>query len=77
MAKDKKARELGHMTLAAIGIVMGSIVDVMKGADIPNDVVHLYLDRLEEGFETVLWGDAQAIMYGLVDVLRTNVPSND
>ena len=50
MAKDRKARELGHLTLGALGIVMGSVVDTMRAADVPNDLVHVYLDRLESGF---------------------------
>jgi hypothetical protein len=77
MAKDKKARELGHVTLEAIGVVMGSIVDTMRAADVPNDVIHTYIDKLEEGFAEVLWGEALAIMFSLVDVLRSGVASND
>ena len=65
------------MTLAAIGVVMGSTIDAMRVADVPNDVIHAFLGKLEQGFEAVLWGDALSIMYELVDVLRANVPSND
>ena len=60
------------MTLAALGVVMGSIVDTMRAADLPNDVVHAFIDRLDDGFGSVLLGDALGIMYELVDILRVS-----
>ncbi len=77
MAKDKKAREIGPLTLSALGVVMGSIVDTMRFADVPNDAVHHFLDELEEGFDLILYGEARAAMMGLVFILRQNVASND
>lgn len=65
------------MTLAALGVVMGSIIDTMRAADVPNDVAHAFLDRLDGGFGTVLWGDALGIMNELVDIIRSKVASND
>lgn len=77
MAKDKKARQLGHLTINALGVVLGSIIDTMRMADVPNDVVHHFLDGLENGFQECLYGEAQTIMLGLLFVLRQNVASND
>lgn len=65
------------MTLSAIGVTLGAIVDALRAADVPNDVTHHFLDRLEDGFEEVLRGETQAIMLGLVIVLRGAVADND
>jgi hypothetical protein len=77
MAKDKKARQLGYLTINALGVVIGSVIDTMRMADVPNDAVHHFLDELENGFEECLFGEAQAIMLGLLGILRQNVASND
>jgi hypothetical protein len=77
MARDKKAREFGDLTLGAIGIVIGSIVDTMQAADVPNDVIHTFLDRLEDGFEAVLYGPASDAMLMLVGILRGHLADND
>lgn len=77
MGKDKKARELGYMSLSAIGVVMGSALDAMRQAGAPNEVVRTFLDTMEEGFEDCLWGEAYDLMSGLVSILRRNVAEND
>ncbi|WP_342249364.1 hypothetical protein [Sphingomonas sp. OTU376] len=77
MAKDKKARRMGVMTISALGVALGAVIDAMKMADVPNDVAHHFLDQLEDGFEAMLSGEAQAIMLGLVKVLRGSVADND
>jgi hypothetical protein len=77
MGKDKRARLQNEMAFAMWGIVVGSIVDVMRTAQVPNDLAHHFLDRLEEGTEAVLWGEAyeQAVM--MLDAVRGSVPGND
>lgn len=77
MTKDKKARRLGHLTLAALGVTLGAIIDALRAADVPNDVTHHFLNRLEDGFFEVLYGEAQEIMLGMIFVLRENVADND
>lgn len=77
MTKDKKARQLGYLTLSALGVTLAAMIDAMKAADVPNDVAHLFLDRLEGGFEEVLFGDARNMMMLMVGVLRANVADND
>lgn len=77
MAKDKKARELGYLTLNALGVVLGSIIDTLRTADVPNDVAHHFLDELENGFEECLYGETRSAMLQLVFILRQNVASND
>jgi hypothetical protein len=77
MARDKKAREFGDLTLGAIGIVIGSIVDTMQAADVPNDTIHAFLDRLEDGFQEVLYGPACDAMLILVRILRGHLADND
>lgn len=77
MARDKKSRAMGYMTLSALGVSLGAIIDSLRAADVPNDVTHYFLNRLEDGFEGVLRGEARAIMLGLVIVLRGAVAGND
>ncbi len=77
MGKDKKARALGYMSLSAIGVVIGSALDAMRKAGAPNDVVRTFLDTMDEGFDDCLWGDAHAILTGLVSILRENMAAND
>lgn len=77
MKKDKKARQIGYLTISALGVVMASIVDAMRVAGVPNEAAHHFLDRLEDGFMEVLHGEPQTLMLGLVFVLRRDVASND
>jgi len=77
MARDKKAREFGDLTLGALGVVVGSIVDTMQAADVPNDTIHTFLDRLEDGFQEVLYGPACGAMMMLVGILRGHLADND
>jgi hypothetical protein len=77
MTKDRKARNMGYLTISAIGVVMASIVDSMRAAQMPNEAVHHFLDQLEDGFSSVLYGEPQTLMLGLVFVLRRDVASND
>jgi hypothetical protein len=77
MVKDKRARRQTEMAFAMWGILMGSIVDVMRAAQLPNDLAHHFLDRLEEGADSVLWGDAHEYAVIMLDAVRDSVPSND
>jgi len=77
MTKDRKARNMGYLTISAIGVVMASIVDSMRAAQMPSEAVHHFLDQLEDGFSSVLHGEPQTLMLGLVFVLRRDIASND
>ena len=70
MAKDRKARALGHLTLQALGVILASIVDTMREAEMEPKTIHHFLDCLDDGFDAVLDGDAYAIMTGLLTVIR-------
>lgn len=75
--KDKKARALGYLTLNALGVIVGSVVDAMRSMDVPNDVTHRFLDELEDGFSVCLYGQSQHVMLMIVATLRAQVPDND
>jgi hypothetical protein len=77
MGKDKRARRQNEMAFAVWGIFVGSIVDVMRAADISNDLTHHFLDRLEEGTDAVLWGEAHEHAVMMLDAVRGSVPGND
>lgn len=77
MTKDRKARNMSYLTISALGVMMASIVDSMRTAQMPNEAVHHFLDQLEDGFSQVLHGEPQTLMLGLVFVLRRDVASND
>ena len=68
---------MGFLSISALGVMMGAIVDAMRAAQVPDDAVHHFLDQLEEGFSQVLYGETQTLMLGLVFVLRRDVASND
>jgi hypothetical protein len=76
MTKDRKARNMGFLTISALGVMMGAIVDSMRAAQ-PNEAVHHFLNRLEDGFMEVLHGEPQTFMLGLVFVQRRDVASKD
>ena len=61
---------MGFLSISALGVMMGAIVDAMGTAQVPDEAVHHFLDQLEEGFSQVLYGETQTLMLGLVFVLR-------
>jgi hypothetical protein len=77
MAKDKYARHENRVTVMALGNLIAALVDTMRAADVPNDVVHDFLDKLERLNGFTLFGDAGDVMDEIVDVVRRTVPDND
>lgn len=77
MVKDEKARRVGDITLMALANLMGAIVDTMQEADVPNDTIHHFLDRLQEMNELTLWGSPAKFIDGLIVVIKRTVPDND
>jgi hypothetical protein len=65
------------MAFAMWGIFVGSIIDVMRAAQVPNDLAHHFLDRLEEGTDAVLWGEAHEHALMMLHAVRQAVPGND
>lgn len=68
---------MGFLTISALGVMMGAIVDSMRAAQLPNEAIHHFLDQLDEGFSQVLYGEPQTLMLGLAFVLRPDVASNE
>lgn len=77
MAKDRKARAENHVTVMALANLLACIVDAMREADVPNDIVHSFLDRLEHINAITLSGLAGEIMSDFVAIVRGTVPGND
>jgi len=77
MAKDKYARHENRVTVMAIGNLIAALVDTMRAADVPNGIVHDFLDKLERLNGFTLFGDAGEVMDEIIDVVRGSVPSND
>ena len=77
MAKDKKARNEGRVTVMALANLIAAIVDTMREAEVGSDVIHGFLHRLDHLNAVTLSGIADAIMVDLIDVVRSTVPAND
>lgn len=77
MAKDKRARDEGRVTVMALANLIAAIVDTMREAEVGSDVIHAFLDRLEHLNAITLSGIAGAIMIDFVEVVRGTVPAND
>lgn len=77
MVKDRKARAGNHFTIVALANIVAMLVDTMREADVPNDVVHHFLDGLERMNALTLVGSAADFMDFLVVTLRGTVPGND
>lgn len=74
---DERARSLGYMTLSAIGVILGSAIDAMRRADVPEHIVENYLQDLEEGFDAVLYGEARSIMSAMLHAVKKIGADND
>ena len=77
MAKDKFARREGRVTTMALANLIATIVDTMRDADVPNDVVRLFLDKLDRLNAMTLFGEAGCVLADVVDIVRGTVPDND
>ncbi len=77
MVKDKRARRNNRITLMALANIVASMVDAMRFADVPNDVIRHFLNNLEELNCITLDGPAYDLMESIVEVVRSTVPSND
>lgn len=77
MGKDKHARREDRVTVMALGNLIASMVDTMRDADVPNHVVHRFLNRLDRLNASTLYGDAGVVMLEITDVIRDAVPGND
>ncbi|MEG3165558.1 hypothetical protein U1701_13230 [Sphingomonas sp. PB2P19] len=77
MVKDKRARQDNRITLMAVANMIAAMVDAMRFADVPNDVIRRFLDNFEELNCIMLDGPAYELMDHIVDVVRSTVPSND
>lgn len=77
MVKDKRARRDNRITLMALANMIASMVDAMRFADVPNDVIRRFLDNLEELNCITLHGPAYEMMDTIVEVVRSTVASND
>lgn len=77
MRKDKKARRANEMTVVALGNLVAVIVDTMRNAQVPNEVVHHFIDELADLNAITLNGEAADFMAYIANVLRGSVPVND
>lgn len=77
MAKDRKARNEVRLTVIAIANVIAAIVDTMRDGNVPNDVIHTFLDRLERMNQATMEGVAGMVLADVVEIIRGTVPDND
>ncbi|MBB5728287.1 hypothetical protein [Sphingomonas prati] len=65
------------MTVIAIANLIAVLVDTMRRTDMPNDIIHGFLDGLDRLNGTTLYGAAGAMLDEVVDIVRVTVPVND
>ena len=61
----------------ALGNLIAAVVDTMRDADVPNSVVHAFLDNLDRLNELTLYGDVSSVMLDITEIVRSTVPDND
>lgn len=61
----------------ALANLVATLVDTMRNADLPNDVIHQFLDRLESLNGMTLSGEPSIVMDDVVEIVRRSVPTND
>ena len=77
MVKDRKARAQSQITVMALANMTAAIVDAMRDADVPNHVVHTFLDAFDRLNGIVLSGPAAVMLDEIVEIIRATVPDND
>ncbi|WP_294312794.1 hypothetical protein [uncultured Sphingomonas sp.] len=77
MAKDRKARAEARITVMALANMTAAIVDAMRDAEVPNHVVHTFLDRFDTLNDFALYGPPAKILGEMVALVRATVPDND
>lgn len=75
--KDRKARTENSITVVALANLIAALVDTMRMADVPNDVVHNFLDELDRMNELTTAGHTLDFMLFLTSVMRKSLASND
>ena len=77
MVKDRKARAEARITVMALANMTAAIVDAMRDAEVPNHVVHTFLDSFDRLNDFALSGPPAVILGEMVAMVRTTVPGND
>jgi hypothetical protein len=77
MVKDRKARAEVRITVMALANMTAAIVDAMRDAEVPNHVVHTFLDAFERLNDLMLDGPPAVILGEIVEIVRSTVPDND
>ncbi|NYD88891.1 hypothetical protein HD841_000660 [Sphingomonas melonis] len=61
----------------ALANMTAAIVDAMRDAEVPNHVVHTFLNAFDRLNDIVLDGAPATILSEIVQIVRTTVPDND
>ena len=77
MAKDRKARDEARITVIALANMTAAIVDAMRDANVPNHVVHTFLDCFDDLNSFALHGAPAIILGDIVEIVRATVAHND
>ncbi len=78
MGKDKRARAENTLTAIALANLTAALVDAMQDAEVPNGIVHGFLDELERlNTLTLGTGAAYSFMTFVTEALRSTVAYND
>ena len=67
---DQTARDMANAAFFAWGNLLGTIVDTMGQADVPESLIHDFLDRLCEANESVLREPYRQGYHSIVRVVR-------
>lgn len=73
MVKDRKARLAAQNVMCAWANLVGSIVEALKQADVPECYIHYFLDKLEAANEATLVGAEAEFAEGLIPIFRRMV----
>jgi hypothetical protein len=77
MAKDRKARDEARITVIALANMTAAIVDAMRDAEVPNHVVHTFLDCFDDLNSFALHGAPAVVLGDIVEIIRASVAHND
>jgi len=70
MVKDRKARRGVQNTMVAWANLVGSTIEALQKADVPDCYIHYFLDRLELANDATLVGAEAEFAAGLIPLFR-------
>lgn len=75
--EDPIARDMAQTALVAWANLVGTLVATMREADVPTDLIHGVLDRIERANEATIAKPGRDFLRPLLETVRETLPSND